>query len=87
MVNIIFDPNTIVVKVNVPVEFKVKKTGGYTPHDIVVKAPEAGIDFAVSLDKAPRSSIHPESRREISDVLQQEASLRKKPPGPRHGRR
>jgi plastocyanin len=49
-----FDPNTIVVKVNVPVEFRVKKAGGYTPHDIVVKAPEAGIDFAVSLDKDPK---------------------------------
>jgi len=46
-----FDPNYIVVKVNVPVEFKVKKEGGYTPHDIVVKAPEAGINFSESLDK------------------------------------
>lgn len=40
-----YDPNYIVVKVNVPVELKVKKTSGYVPHDIVVKAPEAGIDF------------------------------------------
>ena len=40
-----YDPNHIVVKVNVPVELKVKKTSGYVPHDIVVKAPEAGIDF------------------------------------------
>jgi plastocyanin domain-containing protein len=49
-----FDPNYIVVKVNVPAEFKVKKKGGYTPHDIVVKAPEAGIDFAESLGKDPK---------------------------------
>lgn len=46
-----FDPNYIVVKVNVPVEFKVKKAPGYVPHDMVVKAPEAGIDFTVDLKK------------------------------------
>ena len=46
-----FDPNYIVVKVNVPVELKVKKAPGYIPHDIAVKAPEAGIDFKKDLDK------------------------------------
>jgi plastocyanin domain-containing protein len=45
-----FDPNVVVVKVNVPVELHVKKAGGVAPHDIVLKAPEAGIDFAESLD-------------------------------------
>jgi len=49
-----FDPNYIVVKVNVPVELKVRKEAGYTPHDIVVKAPEAGIDFSESLGKEPK---------------------------------
>ncbi len=49
-----FDPNYIVVKVNKPVELKVKKEGGYTPHDIVVKAPEAGINFSESLAKDPK---------------------------------
>ena len=49
-----FDPNYIVVKVNVPVELLVKKEG-YTPHDIVVKAPEAGIDFEQSLDRTAKS--------------------------------
>lgn len=44
-----FDPNVVVVKVNVPVELHVKKEGGITPHDIVLKAPEAGIDFAEDL--------------------------------------
>ena len=48
-----FDPNYIVVKVNVPVELTVKKEG-YIPHDIVVKAPEAGIDFSVSMDTKPQ---------------------------------
>lgn len=45
-----FDPSVVVVKVNVPVELHVKKVGGVAPHDIVLKAPEAGIDFAESLD-------------------------------------
>jgi plastocyanin len=46
-----FDPNYIIVKVNVPVEFVVKKEPGYVPHDMVVKAPEAGINFVVDLKK------------------------------------
>ena len=45
-----FDPNVVVVKINVPVELHVKKSGGVAPHDIVLKVPEAGIDFAESLD-------------------------------------
>jgi plastocyanin domain-containing protein len=48
-----FDPNYIIVKVNVPVELKVKKEPGMVPHDIVLKAPEAGIDFAVELKDTP----------------------------------
>jgi len=46
-----FDPNYIVVKVNVPVELDVKKAAGYVPHNIIVKAPEAGIDFNIDLSK------------------------------------
>jgi plastocyanin domain-containing protein len=49
-----FDPNVVVVKVNVPVELKVKKAGGIAPHDITIKAPEAGIDFSESLSTEPR---------------------------------
>ncbi len=49
-----FDPNYIVVKVNVPVELKVRKEDGFVPHDIVVKAPEAGINFSESLGKDPK---------------------------------
>ena len=44
-----FDPNYIVLKVNVPVEFKVKKAAGYVPHDMVVNAPAAGIAFRLDL--------------------------------------
>jgi plastocyanin domain-containing protein len=45
-----FDPNYIIVKVNVPVELSVKKAEGFVPHNIGVKAPEAGIDFKVDLN-------------------------------------
>jgi len=46
-----FDPNDIVVKVNTPVELKVKKAPGIVSHDIVVNAPEAGIEFKTDLGK------------------------------------
>jgi len=44
-----FEPNYLVVKVNTPVELKVKKAGGYIPHNLIAKAPEAGIDFKIDL--------------------------------------
>ncbi len=50
-----FDPSVIVVKVNVPVELRVRKESGITPHDMVLKAPEAGIDFSVSLSTTEKS--------------------------------
>ncbi len=49
-----FKPNHIVVKVNVPVELKVSKKSGLVPHDIAVKAPEAGIEFKESLSSTPK---------------------------------
>ena len=49
-----FDPNYIVVKVNVPVELSLTKEAGMTPHDFIIKAPEAGIDVSVSLDTKPQ---------------------------------
>lgn len=45
-----FDPSHIVVKVNVPVELTVSKEFGLF-HDIVMREPEAGMDFKVELDK------------------------------------
>ena len=48
-----FDPNNIIVKVNVPVELKITKEPGMIPHDIVLKAPEAGIDFWQELKETP----------------------------------
>lgn len=44
-----FKPNDVIVKVNVPVEITIKKESGVAPHDIVLHAPEAGIDFKVEL--------------------------------------
>lgn len=48
-----FDPNDIVVKINVPVQLIVKKEGS-KPHDIFLQAPEAGIDFKESLSSKPK---------------------------------
>ncbi len=47
-----FDPDRIIVKVNVPVELHVKKTKGFVPHDIMMESPEAGMKFkeAISSD-------------------------------------
>ncbi len=49
-----FNPNHIIVKVNVPVELIVRKEPGIVPHNIVIKAPEAGIDFDVSMASEPK---------------------------------
>ena len=49
-----FRPNHIVVRVNVPVELRVKKEATYVPHDFAIKAPEAGIDFSVSMGEEPK---------------------------------
>ena len=48
-----FDPAEVVVKVNVPVEISIKKIGN-SPHNIFLKAPEAGIDFKASLGTEPK---------------------------------
>lgn len=49
-----FDPNRIIVKVDVPVELQVRKEHSFIPHDIIIKAPEAGIDVKVSLSEEPK---------------------------------
>ncbi len=48
-----YDPNTIVVKVNVPVELVVKRTKGGFGHNIVLHEPDAGIDFTQGLGTDP----------------------------------
>lgn len=49
-----FDPNYIIVRVNVPVELSVKKEGGIVPHNIVMKAPEAGMVFDEPMESKPK---------------------------------
>jgi plastocyanin domain-containing protein len=50
-----FDPNHIIVKVNVPVELEARKEASVIPHNLVIKAPEAGIDVNVSLGEEPKT--------------------------------
>jgi plastocyanin domain-containing protein len=49
-----FKPNHIVVKVNVPVELLASREAGIVPHDLVIKAPEAGIAVEVDLAAEPK---------------------------------
>ena len=46
-----FEPNHIVVKKDIPVEFVVKKAPGMVPHDIVMDAPQAGMAFKLDFGK------------------------------------
>jgi len=50
-----FDPNYIIVKVNVPVELTVTKEPGIIPHNIVIKSPETGIEFDQGLSINPKT--------------------------------
>jgi plastocyanin domain-containing protein len=50
-----FRPSHIVVKVNKPVEMKVRKQEVMVPHNIVINAPEAGIAVAESLGRTPKT--------------------------------
>jgi plastocyanin domain-containing protein len=50
-----FDPNYLVVKVNVPVEITIKKEPTIIPHAFVIKAPDAGMDIHESLSSDPRT--------------------------------
>ncbi len=49
-----FDPDYVVVKVNIPVEVTVKKEAEVTPHDLVIDAPEAGLSVKESLSAEPK---------------------------------
>lgn len=50
-----YEPNYIIVKVNKPVELKVKKASGYIPHNLMAKSPEAGIEFKLDLKGDPQT--------------------------------
>lgn len=49
-----FEPDHIIVKVNLPVEMMVRKKGGIVPHTIVINAPDAGIEIKESLSAEPK---------------------------------
>jgi plastocyanin domain-containing protein len=50
-----FEPDHIILKVNIPVEFKIKKnSAGIVPHNIIVDAPEAGIMISKPINLEPR---------------------------------
>ena len=46
-----FEPNRIILKVNVPTEFLVSKPPGFVPHNIIIDAPEAGMSFKGDFNK------------------------------------
>lgn len=48
-----FEPKHVIVKINVPVELSVKKTSGFVPHNIIIEAPEAGIEVKENIGKDP----------------------------------
>jgi plastocyanin len=49
-----FKPNHIVVKVNVPVELTASRESGITPHDLVIRAEQAGINVKEDLGTDPK---------------------------------
>lgn len=50
-----FHPAHIIVKVNIPVELSVRKKWGGVPHNLVIKAPNAGIDVDQALSNEFKS--------------------------------
>src|SRR3990167_5120631 len=50
-----FNPNHIIVKVNVPVELSVAKESGITPHNFVIKETDADIEVSESISTTPKS--------------------------------
>jgi plastocyanin len=49
-----FKPNHIVVRVNVPVELTASRESGITPHDLVIRADEAGLAVKEDLGAEPK---------------------------------
>lgn len=49
-----FKPDHIIVKVNAPVELKVRKEAGIVPHSFVIKEPDAGVEVNESLSTVPK---------------------------------
>ncbi len=53
-VSYFFKPNHIVVKANVPVELTASRESGITPHDLVIRAEDAGINVKEDLASDPK---------------------------------
>jgi plastocyanin domain-containing protein len=49
-----FKPNHIIVKVNRPVELTASREAGMVPHDLVIRAEDAGINVEQDLATEPR---------------------------------
>jgi hypothetical protein len=52
-----FKPSHIVVRADVPVELSVSRESGVIPHDIVMKSPEAGMNFVERLRTTPKTIV------------------------------
>jgi plastocyanin len=52
-----FKPNHILVKVNVPVELTASRESGITPHDLVIRADEAGLAVKEDLGAEPKKIV------------------------------
>ena len=50
-----YDPNHIIVKAGVPVELTFRKIPGITPHNMIIHAPEAGIEIKVDMKSEPQT--------------------------------
>src|SRR5687767_948142 len=49
-----FKPSHLIVKVNVPVELVARREPGVAPHDLVIRAPDAGINVEQDLATEPK---------------------------------
>ncbi|HYI86178.1 MAG TPA: quinol oxidase [Burkholderiales bacterium] len=52
-----FKPGHIVVNANVPVELLASRESGITPHNLVIRAPEAGISVEEDLGTDPKKIL------------------------------
>ena len=50
-------PDTITVKVGQPVTLKVRNEATFIPHNLVIKAPDAGIDVKLDLSAGKSSEV------------------------------
>lgn len=50
-----FDPDYVIVKINIPVELTIRQESGMTPHTFVIKEPDAGIEIDESLSTEPKT--------------------------------